>query len=98
MESQNNTLRPSREEQRKERRLKERSASRERAKKPTNDNEKVRIRIIPIWLRILLVIAGCLFAVLLGLTIGYAIIGEGSFGEIFKISTWTHMIDLVLKE
>lgn len=98
MESQNNITRPSREEQRKERRKNERAASRERETKSKNDGDKVRIRILPIWLRILLVLAGSIIAVFLGLIIGYAVIGDGSFGEVFKMSTWTHIIDLVLKE
>lgn len=98
MESQNNITRPSREEQRKERRRNERAASRERETKSKNSDGKVRIRILPIWLRILLVLAGSIIAVFLGLTIGYAVIGDGSFGEVFKMSTWTHIIDLVLKE
>lgn len=61
-------------------------------------NKRIRIRLIPIWLRIvLLVILTGVFA-LLGATIGYSVLGNGNAGDVLKGSTWTHIIDLVEKK
>ena len=98
MESQNLTTRTSREEQRKARKVQKRSTTRDKMDKSLYDEEKVRIRVLPIWLRIIIVIALCFIAVILGLIIGYAVLGDGTFGEVFQKSTWTHIFDLVLKE
>ena len=98
MESQNLTTRSSREEQRKVRKSKKLADSSDKFDKRLYEEDKVRIRIFPIWLRILLVIALSFIAVIVGLVIGYAVLGDGTFGEVFKMSTWTHIIDLVLKE
>ena len=98
MESQNLTTRTSREDQRKARKSQKRSVSSDKLDKSLYDEGKVRIRVLPIWLRIIIVIALCFIAVILGLVIGYAVLGDGTFGEVFKMSTWTHLFDLVLKE
>lgn len=55
----------------------------------------VQIRLIPIWLRLILILL--LFAVVstLGLYIGYSVVGDGSPNEIFKKETWTHITDII---
>jgi hypothetical protein len=63
-----------------------------------NTNKRIRIRLIPIWLRIvLLVILTGVFA-LAGATVGYSVLGNGNAGDVLKGSTWTHIIDLVEKK
>jgi hypothetical protein len=72
----------------------EKSLTREDRKKV----KKPRIRLVPIWLRlfiILILLAGCLAA---GAAVGYGIIGEGEVTDIFNKETWQHIIDIVKQE
>ncbi len=54
-----------------------------------------RYRLIPIWLRILLVLVFCVLAVLAGAYVGYVILGNGDPDDVFKKETWQHIVDLV---
>ncbi len=54
-----------------------------------------RYRLIPIWLRILLILALCVIAVIAGAYVGYVILGHGDSGDVFKKETWQHIVDLV---
>ncbi|ULT56844.1 DNA-directed RNA polymerase subunit beta [Neobacillus drentensis] len=69
----------------------------EAAPAPKND-KRVRTRLIPIWLRLVLLLASILICVMAGATVGYGVLGGGNVGDVFKESTWTHIIDLVDKE
>ncbi|MEH7156491.1 DNA-directed RNA polymerase subunit beta, partial [Neobacillus drentensis] len=60
-------------------------------------NQRVRIRLIPIWLRLVLLVAFMFISVTVGAIVGYGIIGGGKVSEVFQQSTWTHIIDLVDK-
>src|SRR5699024_1962300 len=55
-------------------------------------------RIFPILLRFIVI--SCLFivALLVGLVIGYSILGDGAPTDVFQKETWKHIIDLVKKE
>lgn len=55
----------------------------------------VQLRLIPIWLRVILVAALLFFAAGAGLTIGYSIIGDGQADDAFKWSTWQHLLDIM---
>ena len=55
----------------------------------------VQIRLIPIWLRVVIVIILLLFAVVSGLTVGYSILGDGESSDVLKWSTWQHLIDII---
>ncbi len=57
-----------------------------------------RVRMFPIWLRLILVIVLAAVSLTIGAVIGYSVIGDGKAGDTFKKSTWTHIIDLVEKE
>ena len=57
-----------------------------------------RVRMFPIWLRLILVIVLAAVSLTIGAVIGYSVIGDGKAGDTFKQSTWTHIIDLVEKE
>lgn len=61
-------------------------------------NRRVRIRLIPIWLRLILIII--LFSASLagGLMVGYGVMGDGKAKDVFKKQTWTHIIDLVKED
>ncbi|HJF34169.1 MAG TPA: DNA-directed RNA polymerase subunit beta [Sporosarcina psychrophila] len=55
----------------------------------------VQIRILPIWLRVILVLLLLAGAAYLGAVIGYSSIGDGEPGEVFKKETWTHIMDII---
>lgn len=74
----------------------EESSTREERKKERL--KKPRVRVFPIWLRLILVVA--LFAVALasGLAIGFGVVGDGNAMDVFDKETWQHIIDLVKKD
>jgi hypothetical protein len=57
-----------------------------------------RTHLIPIWLRLLIVLALMAASLAAGLTIGYGVIGDGKPLDVFKRSTWQHIIDFVEKK
>lgn len=59
---------------------------------------KARVRLIPIWLRIIIVLFFILISTVFGVLVGYGVIGDGNMGDALKPSTWQHIIDLVEKE
>jgi DNA-directed RNA polymerase subunit beta len=63
-----------------------------------NENKRIRIRLIPIWARILLVLFFMAVSTLIGLVVGYGVIGSGNPADVLDKSTWQHIIDLVEKE
>ncbi len=59
---------------------------------------KIRIRLIPIWLRLILIAVLTVMALIAGSIVGYSLIGDGKAGEVFQPKTWIHIKDLVVKE
>ncbi|WP_062108497.1 DNA-directed RNA polymerase subunit beta [Bacillus niameyensis] len=59
--------------------------------------KRVRIRLIPIWLRIILFVILLAASLAGGLLVGYGVIGDGKPTDVFQKETWTHIIDLVKK-
>lgn len=59
---------------------------------------RVRVRLIPIWLRIVLLVIMIALSVTAGAVVGYSALGGGKATDVFKASTWTHIRDLVEKE
>lgn len=60
--------------------------------------KRVRIRLIPIWLRIVLLAVMIVVSLIGGAMIGYGVLGDGKASDVLKESTWTHIIDLVEKK
>ncbi|CAH0345106.1 DNA-directed RNA polymerase subunit beta [Bacillus sp. CECT 9360] len=60
--------------------------------------ERVKIRLLPIWLRLIIVTVLIAASVSVGAVIGYSVIGGGNVSDVFKKSTWTHIVDLVNKD
>lgn len=60
--------------------------------------KRVRIRLFPIWLRLLLITILVAVSALVGAYVGYSVIGEGNPEQTFDKSTWQHILDLVNKE
>ncbi|MED1672292.1 DNA-directed RNA polymerase subunit beta [Pallidibacillus thermolactis] len=63
----------------------------QRVRKP----KKLRVKLIPIWLRIIIVLVLVVVFFLIGAMIGYGVIGEGSPSDVFKPSTWSHITDII---
>ncbi|ALS76273.1 hypothetical protein AUC31_14180 [Planococcus rifietoensis] len=63
--------------------------------KPQKKTRWVQIRMFPIWLRILLVIALLVVMAALGAMIGYGVIGDGNAGDALKWETWQHIFDIM---
>jgi len=62
-----------------------------RKKKP-----KGRIRLIPIWVRLVFIIAALLGSLILGAMIGYGIVGEGGNPfDVLNEETWYHIYDMI---
>ncbi|WP_409296035.1 DNA-directed RNA polymerase subunit beta [Peribacillus sp. SCS-26] len=59
---------------------------------------KIRVRLIPIWLRLVIVAFLIAFSAAAGAMVGYSILGSGKPFDVFKKSTWTHIGDLVNKD
>ncbi|MDF2037836.1 DNA-directed RNA polymerase subunit beta [Cytobacillus oceanisediminis] len=70
----------------------------EHSKEESPRKGRVRIRLIPIWLRIIIVVLLILLSVTAGAAVGYGVIGGGEVKDIFTKSTWMHIMDLVEKE
>ena len=57
--------------------------------------KKIKVRLLPIWLRLLIVAGLIVLMVIIGALIGYSVIGGGHPIDVFKPSTWTHIVDIV---
>lgn len=61
----------------------------------TKTTRWVQIRLIPIWLRIVLVLILLFIAAVAGVVIGYGFIGGGEPADALKWSTWQHIFDII---
>jgi len=70
------------------------------ASKEQERSEKLkwRIRLIPIWLRILILLAAIAIAAVAGAMVGYGVLGGGNPMDVLEKETWQHILDLVNKE
>ncbi|HHY75023.1 MAG TPA: DNA-directed RNA polymerase subunit beta [Bacillus bacterium] len=57
-----------------------------------------KIRLIPIWLRLIIVAVLLVISMTAGLMFGYGVIGDGKAIDALKISTWERLVDLVVKD
>ncbi|UOE93892.1 DNA-directed RNA polymerase subunit beta [Alkalihalobacillus sp. LMS39] len=74
--------------QAKETKEKEKKSRRKRKKRG-------RIRLIPIWVRIILFVLFAAASLAGGLMVGYGIIGNGEPAEVLEEETWTHILDII---
>lgn len=84
--------------------MSEQAKTREEHKKLNSEEQKptkqirVRVRLIPIWLRLVLLIVLIFISVTAGALIGYGSLGGGKAIDVFKLSTWTHIRDFIDKK
>lgn len=55
----------------------------------------VQIRLIPIWLRVVLVLILVVVAAVVGTMVGFSVIGEGKAMDVLKPETWQHIFDIM---
>ncbi len=67
-------------------------------RKKTGQDQKIRIRLVPLWARIIIVLVLTMMALVGGAMVGYSVMGDGKATDVFKKSTWTHIVDLVNKD
>lgn len=70
----------------------------ERKKRGKSDKHKYRVRLIPIWLRLIIVVfllAGSLVA---GTMVGYGVVGKGKPMDVFHKKTWEHIYNIVYED
>jgi len=61
------------------------------------ETKQLKTRLIPIWLRFVLLVVIAIFALCIGAMIGYGVIGEGNLLDVFHVETWKHIRDIVTK-
>ena len=61
---------------------------------PTTD-KRPKLRLIPIWLRLLIVLALVAVAAIIGAMVGYAGLGEGKAFDVFTPEVWRHILDIM---
>lgn len=68
------------------------------AKQTRKRKKKLRIRKFPILLRIIVIMLLAIGCLILGLMVGYGIIGDGDMMDVLDKQTWQHIVDIVMKE
>lgn len=54
-----------------------------------------RFRLIPIWLRIVIVLLLWILAIIIGLMIGFGVLGDGKATDVLKWDTWQHILNIM---
>ncbi|MDV6378252.1 DNA-directed RNA polymerase subunit beta [Sporosarcina sp. GW1-11] len=67
----------------------------EKVEKTASEVKWVQVRLIPIWLRLLILLVLMASAAALGAVIGFSVIGDGSAGDVFQKETWQHIFDIM---
>jgi hypothetical protein len=70
----------------------------ERSVSAPSKKKRVRTRLIPIWLKLILFILLVVICAGAGAMFGYGVLGGGNPADILNESTWTHIRDLVNKK
>lgn len=63
--------------------------------KEENRIKWVQVRLVPIWLRVLIVLLLLIVVAIIGVMIGYSYLGDGNTLDVFKVSTWRHIFDIM---
>jgi len=59
---------------------------------------RVIARIVWTSLKLLIIPVLCIAALIVGLAIGFSVLGDRPVSEVFDLKTWKHMYDLVFAE
>jgi len=64
-------------------------------KKKQKRKRRGRVRLIPIWLRLIIVAGLLALSVVGGLMFGYGVIGSGTPADALEKETWQHILDIL---
>lgn len=53
------------------------------------------IRLIPIWLRLIIILVLLILAIIIGVIFGYSVIGDGKALDALKWGTYEHIFDIM---
>ncbi|WP_442596827.1 DNA-directed RNA polymerase subunit beta [Neobacillus sp. D3-1R] len=70
-------------------------------KENTTMNErrkKIRVRLIPVWVKVLIVVILVFASLAAGLMVGYGVIGNGKPFDALQKGTWVHIVDIINKK
>ncbi|WP_096156425.1 MULTISPECIES: DNA-directed RNA polymerase subunit beta [Bacillus] len=87
--------RPSTREQLRAQKKQQKKAQSEELQYNPNKKFRPRMRVIPIWIRLVLLLAFLAVSTIAGAMFGYAILGDGDPRDVLNKETWQHIIDLV---
>ncbi|SFQ27317.1 DNA-directed RNA polymerase subunit beta [Salibacterium halotolerans] len=59
------------------------------------ERRRERIRMVPIWARLLIVLAVFVLSLLAGLVTGYTIVGEGNGLDVLKWGSWERLLEFI---
>lgn len=60
--------------------------------------KRYRLRLMPVWLRVVVLLLLCIFALVVGTMIGFGVIGGGQAFDVFHKETWQHIYDVIYKD
>ncbi|SEA68603.1 DNA-directed RNA polymerase subunit beta [Thalassobacillus cyri] len=63
----------------------------------SNKEKPPRRRIFPIWLRLIVITILCAVALIVGLMVGYGVLGDGQPLDVLKLETWEHIWNIATK-
>ncbi|WEG13135.1 DNA-directed RNA polymerase subunit beta [Pullulanibacillus sp. KACC 23026] len=66
-----------------------------KCKKEEQETKRLKVRLFPIWLRLVIILVLCIVATIGGSMVGYGFIGKGNPMDVFNLHTWTHIRDII---
>lgn len=66
--------------------------------KSSSSSGRVIAQIVWMSIKILIIPVLCVAALIVGLAIGFSVLGDRPVSEVFDLNTWKHMYDLVFAE
>lgn len=78
--------------------VKEERKEQKNTEENASPKQKVRVRLFPIWLRIIVIILIITVSLLAGAVVGYSVMGNGKASDTFNKETWTHIVNLINEE
>lgn len=64
-------------------------------RKSKRAKKRARIRVFPIWLRLVLIVLLCTVSLIGGVMFGFGVIGDGKPFDALRVETWQHILDLI---
>lgn len=74
------------------------SRSSDQKKRNSRSSGRTILRIVWMSVKILIIPIVCVAALIVGLAVGYVVLGDKPLSDVFDAGTWKHMYDLVFAE